>query len=302
MVYIPVNESQNGVEMDNELLKWLGSVITSSAVVGLATYLMRNTLSRIFSRSVEHHFEKKFESFKADLKDKEKELERISAFLLSARRERDAALQSKRFEAAETIMRSRQLLSGLTLITEYLKYLNIDEIMKKGDDPKITGFIDTLMSPLNVDEQIKTYNAIDRTSPRLYLSEQTLKIFEAYEGIILYAVMTMKILSLPLKKKAELFKKGRLSEQIIELIPSSRDTFEEYGEGYALFWVSYFYDETLKALRKELLEDANLAKDTESATRLAIDSRQAQYNLHALLQQRGLPDTLINTNSEKVQG
>ncbi|OUF27508.1 hypothetical protein AZ045_003816 [Enterobacter hormaechei] len=155
MVYSLVNESQNGVEMDNELLKWLGSVITSSAVVGLATYLMRNTLSRIFSRSVEHHFEKKFESFKADLKDKEKELERISAFLLSARRDRDAALQSKRFEAAETIMRSRQLLSGLTLITEYLKYLNIDEIMKKGDDPKITGFLDTLMSPLNVDEQIK---------------------------------------------------------------------------------------------------------------------------------------------------
>lgn len=155
--------------MNNEIIKWLLSVISSGLVLSLAVYLMRNTLARFFSRSVEHHFEKKFESFKADIRDKEKELERISAFLLSARRERDAALQSKRLEAAEIVVCSRQILSSLTLVAEYLKGLNINEIMKKGDDPKITQFIEALLSPLNVDEKIQAYNALDRTLPKLYL-------------------------------------------------------------------------------------------------------------------------------------
>ena len=195
-------------------------------------------------------------------------------------------------------MRSRQILSGLTLVAKYFKSLNIDEIMKKGEDPRIIEFIETLLAPLNVDEQIKAYNAIDRTLPRLYLSERTLKIFEAYESIMLHAAMTMKILSFQLKNKAELFKKGKLSHQIIELIPDSLETFETHGEGYALFWVAYFYEETLKALRKELLEDGNITRDTESATRLEIDSRQAQLNLQALLQKSGLPKTLINSESK----
>lgn len=287
--------------MNNEIIKWLLSVISSGLVLSLAVYLMRNTLARFFSRSVEHHFEKKFESFKADIRDKEKELERISAFLLSARRERDAALQSKRLEAAEIVVRSRQILSSLTLVAEYLKGLNINEIMRKGDDPKITQFIEALLAPLNVDEKIQAYNALDRTLPKLYLSERTLKIFEAYESIILYAVMTMKMLGLPLRNKADIFKEGNLSKLIIELVPGTRETFEQHGEGYCLFWVTYFYDETLKALRQELLEDSNMLRDTQSATRLAMDSRQAQIDLHSLLQRNGLPDTLVKSEPEQEQ-
>lgn len=287
--------------MNNEIIKWLLSVISSGLVLSLAVYLMRNTLARFFSRSVEHHFEKKFESFKADIRDKEKELERISAFLLSARRERDAALQSKRLEAAEIVVRSRQILSNLTLVAEYLKGLNINEIMRKGDDPKITQFIEALLAPLNVDEKIQAYNALDRTLPKLYLSERTLKIFEAYESIILYAVMTMKMLGLPLRNKADIFKEGNLSKLIIELVPGTRENFEQHGEGYCLFWVTYFYDETLKALRQELLEDSNMLRDTQSATRLAMDSRQAQIDLHSLLQRNGLPDTLVKSEPEQEQ-
>lgn len=278
--------------MNNEIIKWLLSVISSGLVLSLAVYLMRNTLARFFSRSVEHHFEKKFESFKADIRDKEKELERISAFLLSARRERDAA---------EIVVRSRQILSSLTLVAEYLKGLNINEIMRKGDDPKITQFIEALLAPLNVDEKIQAYNALDRTLPKLYLSERTLKIFEAYESIILYAVMTMKMLGLPLRNKADIFKEGNLSKLIIELVPGTRENFEQHGEGYCLFWVTYFYDETLKALRQELLEDSNMLRDTQSATRLAMDSRQAQIDLHSLLQRNGLPDTLVKSEPEQEQ-
>ena len=94
---------------------------------------------------------------------------------------------------------------------------------------------------------------------------------------------------------------GHLSKLIIELVPGTRETFEQHAEGYCLFWLTYFYDETLKALRQELLEDSNMVRDTQSATRLAMDSRQAQINLHSLLQRNGLPDTLVKSESEQEQ-
>ncbi|MEL6023959.1 hypothetical protein RQM20_006975 [Citrobacter freundii] len=117
--------------MFNEILKWILSVATSTSVITLALYLMRGTLIRIFTKKVEHNFEKKLETFKADIRESEKELEQIRSFIVSARRDRDVALQAKRFEAAESMMRARKSLSEFSILVEYMKGLNIDEILKK---------------------------------------------------------------------------------------------------------------------------------------------------------------------------
>lgn len=276
-----------------EFLKWILVVVTSTGILGFTAYLMRATLSRFFTKSVEYQFEKKFEKFKADIRYNEKELEQIRSFLVSARRERDSVLQLKRFEAAEILIRARQDLSEFSQIVEYVKVLNTDEIMKKGDDPKISEFISTLIKPFNIDEKIKAYRETDRTLPRLYLSERSLKLFETYESIIFNAVVMIKILEIPLRNKSELIKKGSLSDMIVEVIPSSKEGFEKYGEGYVFYWSNYFYTETLNELRNELLGAANMNRDTDAATRLALDSRRAQIEIRSSLQESGLSETLL---------
>ncbi|HHN8388204.1 TPA: hypothetical protein ACRRYK_000102 [Morganella morganii] len=50
-------------------------------------------------------------------------------------------LQLKRFESAEVLIRSRQALSSLTAVVEYMKNINIDVIMGKDNNYKITEFI-----------------------------------------------------------------------------------------------------------------------------------------------------------------
>lgn len=123
--------------MINELFKWGAGVVASAGIMGLVGFFMRETLGRYLTKSVDHQFERKLEKFKADIRDGEKELEQIRSFLVSARRDRDLALQAKRFEAAETMMRARNMLAEFSLLVEYMKGLKVDELLKRGDDPKI---------------------------------------------------------------------------------------------------------------------------------------------------------------------
>lgn len=262
---------------------------------------MRDTIAKFFSKAVEHQFEKKIESFKADIRDNERELDQIRSFLVSARRERDSAIQAKRLEAAETLLRARDALSQFTMLVEYMKILNGEQILKYGDDPKVTGLIEALMQPFDVDEKAKLFGKIDRTAPRLYLSDRSLKLFDVYNSIIGQAITMMKLYSIPLRNKADLINPGILSEKVIELAPTSKDGFEKFGEGYAYHWLKYFHDEILRSLRHEVSGADDLTRDTASIERLALDSRQAQINILSSLEKAGLPDTLIKSEESAAE-
>ncbi|ELY6218205.1 hypothetical protein SNQ30_003811 [Cronobacter sakazakii] len=280
--------------MLNEILKWIVSVLTSATVMGAILYFTRSSLTKFIGKSIEHRFEKKLENFKAEIRENEKEIEQIRAFMSSTRRERDSTLQAKRFEAAETLMRSRQFLGQFTIYVEYLKIINIDEISKKRSDPKVNAFINGLISNIDIDEKLRTYGTFDRTMTELYLSERAKKVFNTYESIIINAVTIMKALSLPaLKTSPDIFKKDVLKNMIIDLAPTSKSGFDEFGDVYAYHWASYFYEEISKELRNELLGITSMSKDTEAAVQLASDSRQAQIKLQESLDKSGVSADVI---------
>ena len=282
--------------MAAEIWAWLLSVVSSTGLIGIVAFLMRNTIATFFSKAVEHRFDKKLESFKADIRDNEKELDQIRTFLASSRRERDSAIQSKRLEAAETLLRARHALSQFTMLVEYMKILNGEQILQNGDDPKLTKFIEALIKPFDVDEKIKVVGTIDMTVPRLYLSDKSLRLFDAYEKTILQAAMMMKLYSLPLRDKGSLIKNGTLSEIVMELVPSSKKGFDKWGEEYAYHWATYFHDAILRSLRHEVSGADEVIRDTESIERLALDSRRAQINIRSSLEEAGLPATLIKSD------
>ncbi len=282
--------------MASEIWEWLLGTLVTTGAIATVGYLFRDTVAKFFSKAIEHRFETRLETFKAELRDNEKELEHIRSFLSSGQRERDSAVQAKRLEAAETLLRARHSLSQLSMLVEYMKILNGEQILKDGDDTKITEFIETIMKPFDVDEKIKAMGAFDKTGAKLYLSDKALKAFDAYESIIIQATMMMKLYSIPLRDKAGLMKVGALSKTIIEIAPASKEGFDKFGEGYAYYWTKYFHDEILRLLRQEVSGADDLTRDARSAEQLALESRQAQINVRLTLQQKGLPDTLIKTD------
>lgn len=282
--------------MPEDFWTWLLNLALTSGVLGVIAYLLRDTVAKFLSKSVEQRFETQMEKFKAEIRDNEKELNDIRSFLTSARRERDSAIQAKRLEAAETLLRARHSLSQLSMLVEYMKILNGEQILKDADDPKITEFVETIIKPFDVDEKIKAMGSFDKTGAKLYLSDKALKAFDAYESIIIQATMMMKLYSIPLRDKGNLINAGSLSKTIIELVPGSKEGFDKFGEGCAYYWAKYFHDEILRLLRHEVTGADDLSRDTKSAEQVALEARQAQINVRSTLQQKGLPDTLIKAD------
>ncbi|APH72885.1 hypothetical protein [Aquibium oceanicum] len=280
--------------MTDELLTWFFSVITSAGLVGIVTYLARETIARFFSKTVEHHFEKKLEEFKSEIRGKEQELEQIRSFLISSHKERDNALQSKRREAAETLLKIRRALSQFSLLVEYMRILNIENIIRSSD-PKIQALFEALTKPFDIESNLRKIGEIDDTNPRLYLSEKSLRAYDAYKTIIVQATMMMKLFSLPLTDKKKLVKDGHLRDMIVKLVPSSKEGFDNFGESFAYEWSQYFYDEILISLRHEISGVDDMSRDTDSAQRLALDSRRALINVQTSIRTAGLSDTLLKS-------
>lgn len=191
-----------------EFGEWLIGVVTTTGVIGVVGYLFRDALAKFFSKAIEHRFEKRLEAFKGELRDNEKELEQIRSFLVSARRDHDTALQAKRLNAVEALLRARDGLAQLSMLVEYMKILNIEEILKDADDPKVAEFVDVLLKPFDIDEKFKQFGTLDKTLARLYLSERSLKAFDAYQSIIMHAAMMLKLFSVPLKNRGGMIKVG----------------------------------------------------------------------------------------------
>ena len=276
---------------------WLVSVVASSGVIGLAALLMRETLARYFAKAVEHRFDQRLEDFKTVIRVKEQELDQMRSFLLSARREREGAVQAKRFQAAEQLLGARTALSQFTMLAEYLKILDVAKVLDS-NDPKVWELMASLAEPFKIDENLKVFSSVDKTLPRLYLSERCLKAYDAYEAVISHAVMLMKVLVLPLPDKSSLLKSGYVSAKVIEVAPSSKEGFEKWGDTHAFSWTGYLHDEILRMLRAEVSGEADALRDARSIAEMAVQSRQAQVNVLASMAALGISGDLLSEQAK----
>ncbi|MBJ8925427.1 hypothetical protein [Citrobacter sp. FDAARGOS_156] len=283
--------------MDNEIIPWLGGVLTSVSLTGIIGYLWRDSFGRFMSKGVEHKFEKRIEAFKAEIRKGEKELERINDYLISARTGRESVLQSKKIEAAENVLLLRKHLHGLNPAIEYLKMLDIDNLLKNGGEKKVQDFVDATFKNFMPDEKLKVYSELDRNTAILYLSDTTIKTFEAYKRIMSYGVAVIKVLEIPFGDKDDLLKHEEIKKAIIDAHDESKNDLDAHGRYRVFYWADFFYEKLLKDLRSEILGEDSWGKDKEFATRMALDSHQAQMNIRVKLKEHGLSDSFVQSDS-----
>lgn len=281
--------------MIKEISEWGMGVITTGGFLVWIGYLLRDVIRRYFTKSIEHKFEKEIERFKADIREGEKELEQMRTYLSSVRSGRDSLLQTKRFEAAENLIKIRQFLYCFNIVVVYMKILKVDEISKNANDPKVRSFIDSIVLPLKLDEKFEEYKKFDVDTPTLYLSDRTIKIFQIYQGIIMVGAAKLMTLAIPVEKTTDMITGDSLISQIVELVPSTAERFEEHGYSYAFQWHDYFRDELLKEIRREVNGGDNIKRDTEIAVSLVLGVREAQRKVQEGISKYGLPDNLINS-------
>ena len=274
-----------------------------AAVLGSIGYFLRETITKIFTRSVEHRFDEKLEQTKADFRANEREIEAqisaseqelkyVSEFLATKKRERDTLIQAKRIEAAEIALRTCNVYAKLAMAVETMKIMDIEALSRRTKEPEIQEFFKTLLVSMNVDELMEIALNTEQTLPSLYLDEYSASCLNTYKFIIIHAVSIMRSLSNGIEPR-DFFKVDALRKEVVALAPISEESFDKYGEHYAYYWLQYFYDQTLKSLRELANGQKQVHSDAETARNLLVTSRVTQAQARVQVENSGLPTDIF---------
>ncbi|EPB5912690.1 hypothetical protein ACRQPR_000893 [Citrobacter amalonaticus] len=286
--------------MANDFLNWLLGVAASIGITGIIGCVWRDSIGRFMTKSVEHRFDKKLESYKSEIRENEKELEHMREYLSSVRSGRDSYLQMRKFKSAENLIKARRFLNEFSMAVIFMKMFKIEALFENIDDPKIQGLIDSLVKPLNLDEKSSEYRKFDLDTPRLYLSDKTMRFFDIYSGIIMISVGMLKMLETKNKEASGIITCNNVVENIIDLLPSAKEDFEKYGDSFIFQLHDYFRRELLNEIKSDLTGASNLDRDTDLAAELALGVRNAEIKLKDAIAQHHIPDDLINTDANMV--
>lgn len=236
-----------------EQITFLSSSLTG-ILLGIGI-IFRESIINYIAEKISKENLKEIEKLKSSIRLQENARRDLSQQVSDIYSSQNALLFAKKLEAAEDLLKARQSLARYQILTQYMQVFDTSKILSTNDTKTVSLFKD-LMKPF--DGKLDGFK-VDKTKPELFLGVKSLKAFEIYEQIILQAHITMNILSLDIERKDKLIKKdSKLSQLIIEYIPTSKEGFDRYGENYAYYWTKYFYDEIRNAVREEIMNISNI--------------------------------------------
>jgi hypothetical protein len=275
--------------------------IDTAAVTVLFAFLfiaLKETILKFLTGAIVSKFAIHLEQAKSELREKEqrlsqqfssqeKELERISDHLSHLRRERDTALLNKKIEAAEKILKACTVLANLTMAVEILKVLNVSKISENLSSQEKIKIFTEISDLTKIRAHLEELTVVDRNVAKLYLSERSLTHFDVYALVVCHAAMTLTALSAGMSIN-DMFKKDALRGKVENLVPTSKEGFEKYGEVYAYQWVDWLFTETVKSLREDIHGTTQADYDFSSAADLAYTTKRAQLQAVQMLEEAGL--------------
>lgn len=277
----------------------------TAAIIAFIGVVLRETISKFFTASVENRFELKLEAARAEFRKREialeasfsvkaKEFDHIISFLSAQKRERDTLIQQKKIDAAENLLRFCNKLSQLNTLVETMKIIKIDAVEAKLNDPKITIFFQMLVKSSKVDERFAMLDEIDQILPRLYLSQHALACADAYRLVVVHSAMAAKLLSMG--ESTRFLKSESLRTEVEKIFPHSKSGFDQYGNDYAYYWAQSLYNETLNAIRSESTGVGQDSADAISVRNLAMATQSIQIDIKRI--QSEVPDEIRVKDAE----
>ena len=170
------------------LIDWLVTPLATTALVGLLLFLFRNLILNRLKSSVEHEFDKKLETlraelrkseeaFKADLHAKQTQIEVLRSGALSGLASRQAALNKRRLEAIDHLWAGIEALASLKSAARMMNYKPYLELISEWPELR-----EQFVSQREVDFQEPPRIDVHRARP--FVSEIAWALFSAYEAIL----------------------------------------------------------------------------------------------------------------------
>ena len=268
-------------------LDWLPAISTTGFLAA-ALWLLRSVISTRLTASVQDEFEQRVEmlrtslrkseeSFKAELRSNETQIEALRTGALSVLASRQAALDARRIVAVEQLWSAVQALAPAKAVSATIAVLRFDEAMKvAAENPKARD----MFTAFGGYADMRKLGVGDAEKVRPFVSEMAWALFSAYQSILAVAMLKMELLKTGLNMPT-IVDKTRLQNLISVALPHQA-TFAAISDTGAYH---YLLDELESSLLGELRRMLQGGESDKATVLQAAKILKASESLNATLSQ-----------------
>jgi hypothetical protein len=236
-----------------DLSPWFPALTTTGMLAG-ALWLGRELISTRLTKSVQHDFDKKLESvkaefraseerFRAQLREKEAEISALRSGVLTVLASRQAALDKRRLEAVDQLWSSFDALAPARAIAANIAVIDFESAAKQAEkDPKVRQFFEQIEQGFD----LKSLDLTGAAKARPFLSPMVWAVYSAIRAITFHSVMRLQILKAGLGTKDFADHKA-IQRLVVAALPHYSEYLEKHGPSV------YYY--VLEALDEKLLAE-----------------------------------------------
>jgi len=248
-------------------LDWLPAVSTTS-LFALALYLFRSLITTRLKASVKHEFDEKVEklrtdlrkseeSFKADLRFKETQIEALRSGALSGLAARQVALDARRIQAVDQLWSAVQALGPATSVSATIAVLKFEGAAKvSAENPRARQMFAAIGGNIH---PAKMHTG-EAEKARPFVSEMAWAIFSAYRSILSVALIKMQLLKTGLDMP-QVIDEDRVRRLITIALPHQADFVGKHDTG-AYHYLLEELEACLLAELQKVLQGTESDKET----------------------------------------
>lgn len=228
--------------------------LTTTGLLATALWLGRELISNRLTKSVQHDFDRKLEliradlraseeRFKAQLREKEAEINALRSGTLTVLASRQAAIDKRRLEAVDQLWSAFNALSPARAIAANMAVINYEYSAKKAEsDPEVRQFFEMIGQGFD----LKSLDLSGATKARPFLSPMVWAVYSAIQAVVVHSVMRLHILKTGIGH-VDFADHKAIEKLVVAALPHYSEYLEKNGPGV------YYY--VLEALEAKLLTE-----------------------------------------------
>jgi hypothetical protein len=261
------------------IVDWIPA-ITTSGLLAMALWLARNLIITRLTSSVQHEFNTKLETIRAqlreseerlraDLRAKEAEIATLRSGAITAMASRQMAVDKRRLDAVDQLWAAVQALSPAKALTTMMGVVKFDTAAEKAkNDPRVRHVFEAMGGGFDLNK----LDLSGAAKARPFVSPMAWATYSALAATVSYAVMQWQVLKSGLGADA-IISHDTISKLIKAVLPHYGDFLDKFGAGGYYLVIEQLEAKLLQELQAML---AGSDADKASVERAAEILRRSQ--------------------------
>ena len=218
------------------IINWLPAISTT-LLMAIALWLLRKIISTRLTNSVRHEYDKKIEnlrtkirksedSFKAELRTKESQIEALRSGALTNVVNRQVVLYERQIVAVEQLWDAIIELAPAKAVSATMASIKFEVAAKEAAE---NSKVRELFNMIGGDFKLENFKSPDASKTRPFVSALSWAYYSAYESIVLHAALKHHMLKSGIDK-VEVLNAEHIEKLVNVALPHRSDYIAKYGQ------------------------------------------------------------------------